>query len=747
MNKVNNPVSTYRVQLHKDFNFNDLRNIVDYLYRLGVKTLYASPVFESMPGSTHGYDGTNPNHINPEIGTQEELVSLSKLFNDKGIGWLQDIVPNHLSFHQNNKWLMDVLEKGSASEYADFFDIIWDHPDYGNRLMVPFPGSPLESYLRERFPGEEHYKVTDWKETDRRINYRRFFTVNNLICTNVQYDHVFQKYHELAGRLAKNNTFQGLRVDHIDGLYDPKKYLEQLRALTGESTYVVVEKILEPRENLPDDWDVQGTSGYEFLGMVNNLFTNAAGLNAFDKLYFQITANDTKVQDQIKEKKSYILFNHMGGELDNLVHLYKQCGGGAGMNDEGIKKRISDYLIRCPVYRYYGKDIPYMDQDIDNSNEQLQAFYQRAMQFTGPLMAKGVEDTLMYTYNRFIGHNEVGDSPEAFGSTAEEFHEQMQYRNGHWPLSINTTSTHDTKRGEDARARLNALTDFPEEWTALVQTWRKQNEKLKHRAMPDANDEYFIYQTLVASYSPEDDYGDRIAEYLQKALREAKTHSNWADPAIEYENSAIGFARALINNENGFHETFIPFLQKVTDYGMINSLSQMLLKFTCPGVPDTYQGTELWDLSLVDPDNRRPVNYELRKKILGGNDAFHELWGSRQNGHIKLALTHQLLQIRAKYEDIFSNGEYIPLNIEGRFRNNVMAFIRKYNEKNILVAVPLHINEVPGNYLHGDWGDTKIILPPGTDTKWEDLLNKGSLNDAFLSHLFRGFPLGLFIHQ
>jgi maltooligosyltrehalose synthase len=761
---INNPGSTYRVQLQKDFNFKDLKDIAVYLQQLGIKTLYASPVFESMPGSTHGYDGTDPNKINPEIGTEAELTELSTWFLSQGMQWLQDIVPNHLSFHEKNKWLMDVLAKGKASKFAGFFDIIWDHPIYGNKVMVPFRGAPLEKYLQENIPLADHYMVTDWKETDRNINYRRFFTVNNLICTNVQNVKVFSAYHKLIQRLVKNNIFHGLRVDHIDGLYDPRKYLKQLRELSGASTYVIVEKILEPDENMPDDWEVQGTSGYEFLGMVNNLFTYQPAEKSFDELYQEITGDRTSVNDLIKEKKSYILFNHMHGELDNLVRLYKHCCGRKDQTNEATKQNIADYLISCPVYRYYGNDIPFMQQDRNNKNEALRQFYQRAMQFTGPLMAKGVEDTLMYTYNRFIGHNEVGDTPESFGISTDKFHELMGYRQQHWPLSLNTTSTHDTKRGEDARARLNALTDLHEEWAELIRKWRVDNEVLKTNGLPDANDEYFIYQSLVATHplfvslsghsdggeavAANNTYSDRIAEYLHKALREAKLHSNWAEPNTDYERAAIQFAHSLISGENKFHDTFIPFLKKVSDLGMINSLSQLLLKFTCPGVPDTYQGTELWDLSLVDPDNRRPVDYAMRKKLLSSSRSFYELWDDRANGHIKLLLLRQLLKIRGDHSSVFTGGEYIPVQITGRFKNNALAYIRSFKDKYLLVVVPLHIYQVSDNYLQADWQDTKIILPTGGyETGWEDLLKGTVINELSLDNIFQVFPIGLLVNQ
>jgi maltooligosyltrehalose synthase len=681
--KVYNPVSTYRIQFHKDFNFTDFEKIIPYLHNLGIKTIYASPVMEASPGSMHGYNGVNPNNINPEIGTLDQLFNISSQLKKLGIGWIQDIVPNHMSFDkEHNPWLRDVLEKGKYSEYASFFDIDWDH---------------------------------QWLDKQNRMNYRRFFTVDGLISLNIQNDKVFQEYHKLTKELCDKNIFDGLRIDHIDGLYDPKKYLKDLRKLAGEDKYIVVEKILEPEENLPEDWPIQGSSGYDYLGMVNNLFTNQSAEYDLTTFYYDITQNSTPVEEQIKEKKALILFNDMEAELDNLVRLYKSLEINP-VDDKQLRKSIADYLIDCPVYRYYDDDYAIMKIDEGKNRATLKPFYTRCMQYAGPLMAKGVEDTLMYTYNRFIGHNEVGDMPTTFGYSPAKFHELMQYRRQHWPLSINGTSTHDTKRGEDARARLNAMTDLHEEWITSVKQWMKENEILKSNGMPDKNDEYFIYQTIMATWCEEQDYPDRIKEYLHKAFREAKTNTGWGDPNEEYENAAINFAQQVIAKKQ-----FEGFLDKVIGIGNKKSLGQLVLKFTCPGIPDTYQGTELWDLSLVDPDNRRPVDYTLRNK---------------QPDHIKFNLLKKLLVVRNKYADILTEGEYISLQTEGKYKDHLIAFARKLNDKSILVVTQI-------NHTNSEWEDTKIILPPDLSIKWEDVFSpfekggsfaEGKTGDLYISN-------------
>lgn len=754
-----NPVSTYRIQFHKEFTFSDLEKIIPYLQKLGVKTIYASPVFEAAPGSTHGYDGTNPNSINPEIGTKDQLLNISQILKEKNISWIQDIVPNHLSFHENNSWLMDVLEKGEASEYATYFDIDWKHPDYPGRLMVPFPGSPLEKILKEKFPEEKNYSIVPWQTTDSKINFRRFFLVNSLICTNIHDDNVFLHFHLLIKELLDKDVFQGLRVDHIDGLYDPTKYMRDLRKLAGDKCYIVVEKILKPGENMPG-WPIQGSSGYDFLGMVNNLFTNQSSEFELLSFYFDLTGNSKSVEEQMLEKKSHILYLHMAGELDNLMRLYKETI--SDDTDDHLKQDIADYLISCPVYRYYDEDFKIMDRDNFRARQQLKKFYARCMQFTGPLTAKGVEDTLMYTYNRFTGHNEVGDSQDFFGYSPDTFHELMQFRNEHWPLSINGTSTHDTKRGEDVRARLNAVTDFHEEWIGLVKKWMEENKPLKKEGAPDDNDEYFIYQTLIGSYpvisktdvdaDDEKKYPCRLTEYLQKALRESKIHSDWTEPNVIYEEAAIQFTHRLIEKGSSFNESFYPFLKKISDFGMINSLGQMLLKFTCPGVPDIYQGTELWDLSLVDPDNRRPVDYMSREKFIDETISLKELWKTRSDGRIKLLLLQRLLNIRNRFMNVFSQGEYLPLKIEGKYKKKAIAFIRKFENTSVMSVVPLNIAgisvyiEMSDEMPQADWVNTKIILPSGVSTKWEDLLNGNCVEgekEISLNEIFKNFPLGL----
>jgi malto-oligosyltrehalose synthase len=892
---MHNPVATYRIQFNKDFTFKHLEHIIPYLHQLGVSTIYASPIFEATPGSTHGYDVVNPLRINPEIGTLKQLESISKTLKKFNIGWLQDIVPNHMAFHQNNTWLMDVLEKGKRSAYIDFFDIIWSAPVYHSRVMVPLLGLPFEdalndgqikialrdgqfvfTYADQYYPlnlhayitilqtvtvdkpetihqlieeakalqqsnddktynirftelkqqlkslyqqlptkkylktcveqvykqptllqqlsDEQYYQLCYWQETEKQINYRRFFTVNGLICLNMQNPAVFNKCHELVKTLLDKDIIQGLRLDHIDGLYDPTVYLKRLRKLTGNETYIVVEKILEDGESFPQNWSVQGNTGYDFLAVVNNLFTQAESKKQFADFYRNFNADKASITQSILNKKSLILYEHMAGELENLYQLFYdlELAGTIKIKPDQIKTVIAEFLIRCPVYRYYGNSFPLpqaeekaikyifksirevkpelkktvaLFEDIffknDPSSDHAQKvlkFHLRCMQFTGPLMAKGVEDTLMYTYDRFIGHNEVGDTPLTFGLSADEFHNYMIARQQQWPLSINATATHDTKRGEGVRARLNVLTDIADDWLNMVTHWQKVNSKYKTNEVPDANDEYLIYQSIAGSYpmpgEDGDDFHIRMEEYLIKGLREAKLHTQWAEPNELYEASCKKFVDAIIQPESAFMKSFQQLQIKIADYGIINSLAQTALKFTCPGVPDIYQGCEFWDLSMVDPDNRRPVDYEVRARNLqelmaSKTSSIDRLWTDRYNAGIKLWLTQLLFNERKNDPETFKNGIYIPLKVNGKYKDNVLAYARQNDNNWYIIAIPLHLGQINADSNHPgdiDWENTQIILPEDAPIKWDNLFS--GKPSAYTDHItvdsiFKAFPLAL----
>lgn len=899
---MNNPVSTYRLQFHNAFSFQNFEYLIPYFRKLGVGTIYASPILASTAGSTHGYDGVDPGKIDAEIGTLDQFRNLASSLRESEIGWLQDIAPNHMAFHPENLWLMDVLEKGNQSVFAGYFDIASNSALFHGKLMVPFLSGDIEEMIAagevkvtydagrfaldfggQVFPmslrsyielfqnaegksqaliqlldqleemnhiedapafsqgwdewlmqlralynndqvkrvldatlvkinedppmlkalvDQQNYELSHWQRTEEQINFRRFFTVNGLICLNIQDDAVFEKYHALIKQLTEDGLFQGLRIDHIDGLFDPSAYLNKLREHVGSKTYIIVEKILGEAEDLPSLWPIQGTTGYEFLAIVNNLFTNPSAEGPLTAFYAELTGDNRLVSEQLLSKKSEILYGQMAGELENLYQLFvslelvdEQMVDHLGA--ELIRQVIGEFLIHCPVYRYYGNAMPLSEAEIqavkaifidinkhhldlspavevleqcfihrpalgdEDYNRRAAEFYQRCMQFTGPLMAKGGEDTLMYTYNRFIAHNEVGDFPGRFGISVPNFHKHMKKRRKEWPMSLNATSTHDTKRGEDVRARQNVLTDLADEWIAKVKEWREVNNGLrKSGQIPDRNDEYLIYQTITGAYpmagEDADDFAGRLAEYLQKALREAKTNSSWASPNETYEKEAQSFVDEILKEGSAFSHSFQEFLESIVDFGMINSLAQVALKFTCPGIPDVYQGCELWDLSFVDPDNRRKVDFGKRKEWLDELENYEsdrlleKLWKERRNGQVKLWLTQRLFQLRKQNQQLFTQGEYIPLKVRGIYKDHLLAFMRRHKRDVFLTAVPLHTailcREQQMDFFDLDWKDTHIVLPQNVLPEWSDSLtgDEGVFQMKLLpADLFKGMPLAI----
>jgi len=872
-----NPTTTYRLQFHRHFTLKDAMRVIPYLRELGVGCVYASPIFEAVPGSTHGYDMVNPLRINPEIGTLDELRALSACCKANGLNWIQDIVPNHMAFHSSNKWLMDVLEKGPFSEFASIFDTSFSSSFFRGPIRAPFLGDTLErgvtngelklllrggklnlAYYDQYYPinvkgydrllarsaevpgktmkllhdtihevllckqrdkeagnqaydrlfnvwhrflrskkartlvdnalaglnnnaeeirqlcKEQYYELCHWESSHYRINYRRFFTVNNLICLQAQESDVFRRLHSFIKDLIDEGVFQGIRIDHLDGLFDPEKYVNELRNLVGPNVYIVVEKILAKNEHLPTYWPIQGTTGYDFLAAINQLLTVGKNERVFNRFYQRLVAQPKDIQEQIWEKKKFILEQHMQGEVGNLGQLFKQAKWVPKhvmreIGENSFKEAIGALLVYCPVYRFYGNQWPLGEEDkeflkelfdvcraqrpmakdaldvleklwlaLEGENKNLDSkrlyFYQRLMQFSGPLMAKGVEDTLMYTYNRFIGHNEVGDSPTNFGLSVEQFHLLMMERQECWPLDMNATATHDTKRGEDARARLQALSGLPKAWKLVVKNMERLAETVHEEELPEVNDRYFIYQTLMASYpveAEEDSYSKRLDAYLAKALREAKVNSQWSNPNEAYEQRCMYFAHKLLDKDGPFWPLWFPLLERIKYYGMFNSLVQTILKIAAPGVPDVYQGTENWDFSFVDPDNRRSVPFEKYQAALHSfshsKDTLLAYWLKRDNGHVKQWLMQRLLRYRQEQAVLFEKGIYQSLRVSGRYRNHVLAFYRRYRQQWMIGIVPVHIVSICADQHCEiealDWKDTRVDWPADMPSSFFDVLN------------------------
>lgn len=645
---------------------------------------------------------------------------------------------------------------------------------------------PLDALL-----AEQSYRLAHWRTASEEINYRRFFDVNQLAALRMEDPAVFADVHRFAFELLARGAATGLRVDHVDGLFAPGDYLRRLQAQAAEALgvetasprplYLVVEKILGADERLPPDWPVHGTTGYEFAAAVNGLFIDRRHERAFDRLYQRLAYEGSERQsfdDLAYACRKRVMHETMSGDINSLGHqLNRFSERHRHFRDFTLYSLIATIkeVIACfPVYRTYITDPgPLSDHDrryvtrairdarrraptiarvvfdfverillheegtgndTPEERDEQQRFVGKFQQITGPVAAKGIEDTAFYVYNRLLSLNEVGSDPTVFGHEPSHVHALMRERQRQWPAALSATSTHDTKRGEDVRARLNVLTEMPGEWKAAVTRWRQLTRRLKTEAggrpAPDPNEEYQLYQTLVGSWpfaeADEPAFRERLATYVVKALREAKVNTSWLSPDEEYEGAVIGFVERLLDPRRPFLAAFRPFQQRVAAIGIWNSLGQLLVKCTAPGVPDFYQGTELWDLSLVDPDNRRPVDYVRRRDALdallshGGERPLElatSLLAARVDGRVKMFTTIRALAVRTRQRTLFDEGAYVPLDVAGPGADSLFAFARVRNGGVSITCVPRLVVSLPGDPTEpplgeASWGQTTIELPP-----------------------------------
>jgi (1->4)-alpha-D-glucan 1-alpha-D-glucosylmutase len=641
----------------------------------------------------------------------------------------------------------------------------------------------------------QHYVLTYWKTTEREINYRRFFTVNQLICLRMEDRNVFQEYHAFLLTLYDENLIQGFRIDHIDGLKDPAQYITNLRKLFGSKCYIIAEKILERKESLPVAWPLQGTSGYEFLAFLNRLFTDRKGAKQLLEFYRTLVPELPPYRQLVLKNKKLILESYMNGEWENLTHYLRELGLHGNFTSEKLKQALGLVMISLPVYRIYPTEIPLLENDASVMKEAFEkatqigsscadelnylyhlflsveanpaktevlSFLKRMMQFTGPLTAKGVEDTTFYVYNPLISHDEVGDSPGTLGITIGQFHKRMLTRQQNTPLSLNATATHDTKRGEDVRARLNVLSEVPAEWQENVTEWINMNgtffqSKPGGRTL-SKNDEYFIYQSIVGGFPEDFQISDtwikRLQEYLVKVVREAKVNSNWETPNEAYEKTCSEFIEHILKDESNFLPSVLRFTQNILKAASIYALGQVLVKITAPGIPDIYQGCELWDLSYVDPDNRRPVEYELRKKYFnqilqkaneGAKELFPFLRAHRNAGMEKLFVTWKALNFRRKNPALFTKGDYIPLQVTG---DNQMAavYARNFQDQWIIVAVPFALASSNQNEVLNLEATESVIMLEQLPHQWTNLFTGESITSNGhlpLKEMLKEFPVAL----
>jgi len=930
------PIATYRLQLQPEFGFGQTADVISYLSELGISHVYASPIFRARKGSLHGYDCVDPNALNPELGSPDDWTNLVERLRESDMGWLQDIVPNHMAFDVDNRMLADVLENGPSSRFHDHFDICWNHPskDLQGRVMAPFLGQrygeclekgdirivydhdgfaatygdlkfplQIETYLNildqptasiktelgeedpaynrwidalddleslvlqvdagirqdhgraikqtlwdlfrgnpvirrllsetlRRFNGEpgnihsykrldgllsqQRFRLCYWQVANEEINYRRFFDINELIALRQEKRAVFEDTHRLLGKLASEKSISGVRIDHVDGLADPGEYLQRLRRCLGEDASILVEKILAPEEPLPLGWPVQGTTGYDFAHWLNTLFVSRENETRFTDIYTGFSGQTEPFEDVVYSAKKWVLASRMAGDLDNLARRIKKISALKCFADNltlsRLKSALSEVLARFPIYRtYLGKEngrsedravveaaisravleYPHLHIEteflrnlllenvpFDEAVDDVEIFKQcgRAVrafqQLSAALMAKGFEDTAFYRYHRLVSLNEVGSAPDRFGCGVEQFHAAIARRAEDWPHAMNSTATHDSKRGEDVRARLNVLSEIPTEWKTRIEAWhtftRGHRMRKGPKTVPDKNTEYLLYQTLIGAW-PQDRpvthrFVERIKAYMIKAAREAGEQTSWLEPEEAYETALAGFVESILDPspQNEFMPAFVPFCKKIAFFGLFNSLSQCLLKIAAPGVPDFYQGTELPYLALVDPDNRRPVAYNERRRLLksiGGvsSDPLAQVAGlleNRGDGRVKLFVIARALAARRQRKDVFQSGRYLPLEASGTSRRHIVAFAREAGGQWCVAVVPRFLTALVGENQDplgkNVWRDTAVNLPPEAPRSWRNIFTRQSIQGApgiAVGDALQHFPVALLLGE
>ena len=941
MSGIRTPISTYRLQFNQQLRFNDARALIPYLHDLGITDIYASPLLQAKRGSAHGYDVTDPSHLNSELGTDEEFDALVQEMQKHGMGLLLDIVPNHMAANSENPWWMDLLEDGPRSTFAAHFDVDWHPPGRSleNRVLLPILGNTyahvlegrelaltyaqngfflnyfdftlpiatrsygrILAYRQDRLrralgpdsppwqefqgilvavaqisgttvpasepPGERRhhrevikerlwrlystspdvkrfvdanvrlfngrkgvpstfllldqllndqaYELAFWRTANEEINYRRFFTISDLVGIKVDDPLTFDASHSVVLRLATKRLVTGFRIDHIDGLRDPLGYLRRLQEKTqsgttdarGRDFYVVVEKILSVGEGLPTEWPVHGTTGYDFLNAVNGIFVDAANLAALEEAYSRFISERIYFPDLAYRKKKQVMDSLLAVEMRTLGRylsvLAEQDRYARELSREELTRTLVETTACLEPYRTYirGFDVRQQDraaiinalQEAQRRNPGIDGAYFRFLhevllletgphllpeqresrlafvltwqQFTGPITAKGVEDSALYVYNRLISLNEVGGCPQCVDLSRAGFSAFLQQRHKKWPHAMNATMTHDAKRAEDVRARINVLSELPEEWERCLNNWSAWNESkckvVKGIRAPERNEEMLLYQTLLGSWPTEPVcvcYTKRIQEFMVKAVREAMVHTRWTVPNIDHEKALVDFVAAVLTDspDNRFLQDFKLFAAKIAFHGALNSLSQLLLKLVSPGVADFYQGSELWDLRLVDPDNRGAVDFKRREEMLSeirDNSSPAHLTSGWQDGRIKMHVTRRGLQFRRNHPSLFLRGDYIPLVVDGEQRDCVVAMARRHRAEWCVAVAPRFTTRlIPDrDEFRWDWRDTRVVLPKEAPLRWESVFAPSgsdararSERTLMVGDLLRQFPVAMIL--
>jgi (1->4)-alpha-D-glucan 1-alpha-D-glucosylmutase len=820
------PVSTYRLQVRGEFGYADAAAVTDHLERLGVSHAYLSPVLAPVPGSGHGYDVVDHTRVNPDAGGREAFDALVAALHARGLGAVADVVPNHMAVPSpawRNAPLWSVLRDGPASPFARWFDVDWSVE--GHALLMPVLGArigqvlgagelvldtdaedgPLLRYYDHVFPvrpgteslplaelvDRQWYRLAHWRVADEELNYRRFFDVDTLAAIRVEDPEVFEATHALLLELIEAGSLDGLRIDHPDGLADPRGYLRRLHERTG-GAWVVVEKILEGHERLPDDWPCAGTTGYDALLRVGGLFVDPAGAPALSALLTEVTGDPRGFPAVVEQAKREVVEHGLYAEVHRLTELLRViCTADVRLRDHterGLRECVVELLVAFERYRAYvtpgeppdaeataavdaavavarahlpeerhdtlqvvrdlvlGLEVGSAGRTHDRERRELVVRFQ---QTCGPVMAKGVEDTAFYRWFRLSSLNEVGGDPERLGIVPEEFHAYCAAQVREWPVAMTTLSTHDTKRSEDVRARLAVLSELPAEWAAEVRAWREA--AAEHRsALLDPATEHLVWQTLVGTWDGTGGAGaaggpisaERLLGYLEKATREAKVHTSWTSQDGPYEAAVRDFVLGVLGDQ-GLLASLAAFDERIAPAAAVGVLGQKLVQLTMPGVPDVYQGTEVVDLSLVDPDNRRPVDYDARRAALARLDS-----GARPVGldEQKLLVTSRALRLRRALPEAFvgESTTYAPVATS---TGSAVAFARGAGSgpgepRVVVVATRLH----EALERNGGWGQHSIALPGGT---WRDELT-GTVwpgGALALADLLADLPVALLVRE
>lgn len=878
------PVSTYRLQFRGGMDFDRAIGLVPYLKRLGITHLYASPVFAATEGSTHGYDVTDANVIDPVLGGREGFQRLAAALRAQGLGLILDIVPNHMAASLENPWWRSVIEWGEASRYVHYFDIDWSQ-----RLTLPFLGKPFEqavvdgevalaidpdqgvlafSYFDSLYPlspstypaalakcehplavplsdlgrqatageeaqfhqavvslcrehgcdglleelrarAQEHefllflhdlqpFRLMHWTEAAKGLSYRRFFEIAGLVGLRVEAPDVFEAAHRTVLELVQSGQVDGLRIDHVDGLADPGRYLQQLRDVVGQDIPIYVEKILALGEDLPKDWPVQGSTGYEFIAAQVPVLLDQTGFLAMRRAYAGIAGPQASVAEKMREAKLRMIRVNFAGEVKALVGQGVEL---LRLDENTMSRALEELLLAFPRYRTYAaqgemsaEDRQLVDQVLSEAKARLDEtaadaawsiadllkgegrfedggvgsdlFRRRFQQLTGPLMAKSLEDTLFFRHVEFLALNEVGGELEPEEGGIDRFHAEMQRRAQTQPFGLSASSTHDTKRGEDARARLFAFAEDAPRFGGLVERWRKAHlgavVEVDGKPAPEPEIKWMIFQALIGHW-PVDlmaddlegivDFAERVLAFVEKSLREAKLRTDWNAVNEGYEAAVKDYVRSLLFDRPQFVTELVHEIQPLIWAGLINGLTQTIVKLTAPGIPDIYQGSERLDFSFVDPDNRRPPPFETLAAFdpqapisFGDERALAEGW-------LKQAVVGRGLALRNRHPQLFLQGQYLPLTITGSRQSHVLAFAREHKHiAAITVACRLPIAMLQaGQGLMSEqfWGDTLVEIPAAlAGHGWAEILSDRQLaagNGLLLRQLMDGQTIALLI--